>query len=244
MDKRDKLNFSQLVLTLPIVVVLMLWIIYGVEIKFEKNFNDLGIYPRTVKGLRGVLFSPFIHINAKHLLNNSIPLFVLSSLALFFYGKTTYKVFLYGGLATGMTTWLIGRQAYHIGSSGLVYMLFSFVFFSGIIKKHYRLTSVSLIVVFLYGSMIWYLFPVKNSISWEGHLAGFVTGVALAYVYRKEGIVKKKFVFSKTEFDDMFDKQGNYLGDGSEQIELDDSSQNSSSGQKYNYVYKPRDKQS
>ncbi len=84
--------------------------------------------------------------------------------------------------------WLWGREAWHIGASGLVYGLASFLFFSGIIRKYFRLIALSLLIVFIYGSMVWGLFPgVYKDVSWESHMLGFVSGVILAICYRKEG---------------------------------------------------------
>jgi len=91
-----------------------------------------------------------------------------------------------------------------------VYVLFSFVFFSGIIRKHYRLVALSFIIVFLYGSMIWYVLPIKQGISWEGHLSGLLVGVFFSIHYRKKGIVKEVPQFSETDFDLLFDEDGNY----------------------------------
>jgi membrane associated rhomboid family serine protease len=115
-----------------------------------------------------------------------------------------------GGFITGFITWIIARDSYHIGASGIVYLLFSFVFFSGLIRKHYRLVAQSLIVIFLYGGMVWYVLPIKEGMSWEGHLSGFLTGLFLSIIYRKEGIVKKEHHFPTTEFDLLFDENGNF----------------------------------
>jgi membrane associated rhomboid family serine protease len=89
-------------------------------------------------------------------------------------------------------------------------MLFSFLFFSGILRKYYRLIAVSLVVIFMYGSMVWYLFPIEKGISWEGHLSGFVTGLFLACYYRKKGPQKAPYKFVKNEFDTWFDDEGNF----------------------------------
>lgn len=211
MDKKNKLEFSDAVLLIPIVLVFLIWLIYWVEIQFGFNFNKHGVFPRTFKGFKGVFLMHFIHSDTKHLFNNSVPLFVLTASLFYFYKDVAKKVLLYGTLLTGLITWIIARQSYHIGASGVVYLLFSFVFFSGIIKRHYRLVAMSLITIFLYGSMIWFLFPIKEGISWEGHLSGFIIGLIFAYLYRNKGIVKEKFEFSKTEFDNMFDEEGNYI---------------------------------
>nr|BFF38387.1 hypothetical protein BACY1_01920 [Tenacibaculum mesophilum] len=138
---------------------------------------------------------------------------------------------LFGGIITGLLTWLIARESYHIGASGIVYLLFSFVLFSGIIKKNYRLVAVSFITIFLYGSMVWYVLPIKEGMSWEGHLSGLITGIVLALLYKNKGIIKERFEFSKTEFDDMFDENGNYIPPIEEaELELKEI--------KYRYIYK------
>ena len=89
-------------------------------------------------------------------------------------------------------------------------MLFSFIFLSGILKKQYQLVAVSLIVIFLYGSMVWYVFPIKEGISWEGHLSGFIVGFILAILFKKKGIVKEVYNFTQTDFDLLFDENGNF----------------------------------
>ena len=211
MDKNEEFTYSDVVWLTPLFFVFVIWFVYWVEIKFGFNFNKLGLQPREPLGLRGVFTMPFIHSDTKHLFNNSVPLFVLSASLFYFYKDVAKHILIYGALLTGLLTWGVARPSYHIGASGVVYLLFSFVFFSGIIKKHYRLVAMSLITIFLYGSMVWYLFPVKEGISWEGHLSGFLVGLFFAYIYRNQGIVKEKFVFSKTEFDDMFDEDGNYV---------------------------------
>ena len=160
------------------------------------------MYPRTLKGLKGILFSPFIHSGVKHLFNNSVPLFILLLSLFYFYRKIAFKIVCYGGLLTGLLTWIIARDAYHIGASGIVYLLFSFILFSGIIRRYSRLIAVSLIVIFLYGSMIWYILPIKDDISWEGHLSGFLVGLAFAFIYRKHGPQKIEYVWQNDDYED------------------------------------------
>ncbi|MGY0407567.1 MAG: rhomboid family intramembrane serine protease [Polaribacter sp.] len=196
---------------IPTLLVSSIWFVYWFEIQFGFNFNKYGVLPRDLVGLRGVFLMHFIHSNAQHLFNNSIPLFVLASTLCYFYKEVAYKVLFYGGFLTGLSTWVIARESYHIGASGIVYLLFSFIFFSGIIKKHYRLIAISLIVIFLYGSMIWYVLPVKKGMSWEGHLSGFLIGLLFSFLFKNKGIVKKDHQFTETEFDLLlFDKDGNF----------------------------------
>ena len=206
----SSLTYHKNVLWVPIVAIVAIWLIYWVEITFGYNFNTYGILPREIKGLRGVLFSPFIHSDASHLSSNSIPLFVLLASLFYFYRKIAHKVLIYGILFSGLFCWIIARDSYHIGASGVIYLLFSFIFFSGIIRKHYRLIAMSLVVIFLYGGMIWFIIPTEDRISWEGHLSGFLIGLLFAFLYRKKGIIKEQYQFSETEFDLLFDENGNF----------------------------------
>jgi membrane associated rhomboid family serine protease len=210
MNNDNHLPFKNSILLIPLCFLGIIWVVYWIEIHFGFNFNKYGIYPRTLKGLRGVFFSHFIHGDAKHLFNNSIPLAVLLSAVLYFYREVAFKLVFFGALLTGFITWVIARESYHIGASSIVYLLFSFVFFSGILKKHYRLIALSLIVIFLYGSMIWYVLPIKEGMSWEGHLSGFLVGFLCSLLFKNKGIVKEEFQFSTSEIDTFFDENGNF----------------------------------
>ncbi len=211
-------KFTDSVLIAPLMAVLSIWTVYWFEIRFGINLNDFGVYPRTFSGLRGVLFAPFIHGSLEHLYNNTIPLVVLFAALFYFYRSVAIKVFLIGFFLSGVTTWFIGRPSYHIGASGIIYVLASFIFFKGIFAKHYRLVALSLVVVFLYGGLIWYIFPIKDGISWEGHLSGFLTGLLLAMVIKAHVPREKKYVWEKEdyveeedEFMRHFDDEGNFI---------------------------------
>jgi membrane associated rhomboid family serine protease len=210
MKDENILKLSKSIFIIPIVYVVSIWFIYWIEIQFGLNFNKFGVYPRTIEGFRGVFLTHFIHSNTNHVFNNSIPLFVLLSSLFYFYKDIAYKVLFFGGFLTGCLTWCIARDSYHIGASGIVYLLFSFVFFSGMIRKHFRLVALSLVIIFSYGSMIWYVLPIKEGMSWEGHLSGFLIGLILAIIYKNRGIVKEQHQFTKTEFDSLFDENGNF----------------------------------
>lgn len=205
-------NYSNKVLLIPIIAVFLVWFIYFIEIKFGLNFNKYGIYPKTVSGLKGILFSPFIHSNTTHLFNNSIPLLVMLGCLYYFYHSIATKIVIFGIILTGLLTWSFARPSYHIGASGVIYMLVSFIFFSGVFRKYYRLIALSLVVVFLYGSMVWYLFPVEEKISWEGHLSGFVVGFVFALFFRKLGPQPEAFTYTQNpEFEALFDENGNFI---------------------------------
>ncbi|WPR71708.1 rhomboid family intramembrane serine protease [Flavobacterium sp. NG2] len=220
MDKNFK--YTTDVLALPLFFVLFLWIIYWLQIRYDFDFVENGIYPRTFSGLQGVIFSPFIHSDLSHLYNNSLPLLVLLAALQFFYAKLSPYVLIYGILLSGVGTWLIGRPSYHIGASGLIYVLFSFIFFKGIFTKYYRLVALSLTVIVVYGGMVWYVFPkVDEVISWEGHLAGFITGLLLAIINKTPEYEYQKpikydwehpdYDASQDKFMQRFDENGNFV---------------------------------
>ncbi len=221
MDQQN-FKYSRRIFTIPLLIIFLLWLIYFIEIKFGYNFNKYGVYPKSIIGLRGIFLSPFIHSSTKHLFNNSIPLFVMLVSLYYFYREIANKILIFGLLLSGLLTWIIARPSYHIGASGIVYLLVSFIFFSGIFRKYYRLTALSLIVVFLYGGMVWYIFPTEERISWEGHLSGFLVGFIFSYLYRKMGPQPEKFQFTKNEeFEKLFDENGNYNPPTEEENELD-----------------------
>lgn len=210
MEDLKDFKYSNAVLFVPIAAVVSIWIVYWIELTFGYNFNKYGILPQELIGLRGIIFSPFIHGSTSHLFNNSVPLAVLLACLFFFYKDLAVKILVFGTILTGLFTWSFARESYHIGASGVVYMLVSFIFFSGILRKHYRLVALSLLVAFLYGSMIWYVFPIKERISWEGHLSGFIVGLIFTFLYKSKGPQKQEYKFKKTEFDLMFDENGDF----------------------------------
>jgi membrane associated rhomboid family serine protease len=216
-------KFTNAVVAVPLVGVILIWTVFWVELKYQINLNDYGIYPRTFKGLRGVLFSPFLHGSVEHLYNNTLPLAILTASLFYFYKKIAFKVLLYGIVLSGILTWLIGRPSFHIGASGIIYVLASFTFFKGIFSKYYRLVALSLIVVFIYGSLLWYIFPIKDEISWEGHLGGFITGLVLALFMKAETPSIKKFDWEHENYNEEadeflrhFDEEGNFIETKSE----------------------------
>ena len=182
---RKKLFLSTII---PGTFVFLMWLVKVIEVLFETDFSNFGIYPLSAKGLIGILFSPFIHADFKHLFNNSLPLFFLGVALFYFYSEVALKIFFQTFFLTGFLVWIAGREAWHIGASGVVYGLASFLFFSGILRRHLRLIALSLLIVFLYGSMVWGIFPgVYINVSWESHMLGFLSGVVLSVLYRKEG---------------------------------------------------------
>ena len=218
MSDQTFFKYSNSVLVVPVLAVLLIWGVYWFELRFHVNLNQFGVYPRKLSGLQGVIFSPFIHGSLEHLYNNTIPLALLLASLFYFYRDIAIKVLFIGALCSGFITWGIGRPSFHICASGIIYLLASFIFFKGIFTKYYRLVAVSLVVVFIYGSLLWYIFPTKDGISWEGHLGGFLTGLGLAFLIKAQVPSTKKYAWEFEDYDEEedeflkhFDENGNFI---------------------------------
>jgi len=184
MEEKKKFIHS---LVFPTFFLVLIWVIKISEAALEMSFSHLGLFPLEASGLKGILFSPLIHAGFKHLIDNSVPLYFLSIAIFYFYRPVAYKVFFLIWFITGLIVWLTARPAYHIGASGLVYGFASFVFFSGVFRNNIHLLAISLIVVFMYGSLIWGILPYDLRISWESHLVGGLSGLGIALFYRGYG---------------------------------------------------------
>ena len=179
----------------PLSLCIIISVIKLIEIKSGISFHTLGVYPGSFEKFYGIFLYPFIHGSTNHLFNNLIPLFFLTSALIHFFDRYAYIIFFIIYFFSGLLLFIIGRELYHIGASGIIYGLASFLFFSGIIRKNIQLLSFSLLIVFLYGSMIWGIFPetVKSGVSWEGHLSGSIIGLILSIILKKIGPQKKKY---------------------------------------------------
>jgi membrane associated rhomboid family serine protease len=166
--------------------VALLYIIHLLDWVLLYDFNQLGIKPRTLSGLIGIPLSPLLHANWAHLLSNTIPLFFLLFLIGNFYPKKTPVVIFTIVVLGGLLVWIFGRSAVHIGASGLIYGLAAFLVVHGFLQKDVRSLLLSILVIGLYGGLIFGVFPTNRLISWEGHLFGAMSGAFIAYRLRKK----------------------------------------------------------
>lgn len=169
----------------PLRLVFLMWLFFTVEYYLHVDFGFLGIYPLTLHGLLGVFFAPMIHGDFNHLLSNSIPLLALGGSLYFFYPQVAGRVFLQSYFFTNILVWLFGRPFYHIGASGLVYALASFLVFYGLFRKNFKAVLISAIVLLFYGGMFYGLFAFNSRVSWESHLMGAIVGAVSAYTICK-----------------------------------------------------------
>jgi membrane associated rhomboid family serine protease len=172
----------------PLFFVFILWAIKIFEIYYGISLIIFGILPRTFEGLSGIFTAPLIHGDLYHLFSNSLPLIILGIGVFYFYRPVAFKVFFMVYLLSDIAIWLFASgKGYHIGASGLIYGFVSFLFFSGIFRNEKKSMALSLLVVFLYGGLLWGMFPLQEGVSWEAHFFGAAAGAFAAFTYRKQG---------------------------------------------------------
>lgn len=175
------------------VFVALLWLLELVtELEWIRRPVEWGILPRSTEGLVGIFTAPFIHADKEHLLANTLPLLVVGTGLFYFYRELAIRVIALVWVFSGAWVWMIARGDYHIGASGLIYGFVTFLFLSGLFRRDTRLMAISMLVVFLYGSMVWGILPIDQRISWESHLLGSIAGVFAAWYFRKDGPQRPK----------------------------------------------------
>ena len=197
-------------LKFSVIILIIIWSVKLFEIVFDYDFTEYGVLPRNFNGLIGILFSPLIHSDVNHLLSNSLPVIILCLLIFNFYSQIAKKILIYLYFISGLWLWCIGRESFHIGASGLIYAMASFLFFSGILRKNSQLSAVALLVIFIYGGLFWGLFPIHKNVSWEGHLTGFIAGVLVSFICRKDGPKRKKYNWEIEEDLEVNDNEPNH----------------------------------
>ena len=177
-------NFK-LALKIALIMTAFLWLILIIDSLLGLGLARFGLRPGHLKGLIGVFTAPLLHGGAEHMFSNTAPLIVSITTVLYLYPRSSMRVIPIIWLGSGLLAWFIGRPSLHFGASGFVYGLLAFVFISGILRLDMRSVAVSVMVWFLYGSMIWGVLPIRPNMSWELHLSGAILGVVLAIVFRR-----------------------------------------------------------
>jgi membrane associated rhomboid family serine protease len=233
----------------PLIFVAILWIVKGIEMHLNISFAAHGVFPRSIENLDGILFMPFLHDDLKHLFSNTVPLLVLGGAMVTFYRDVYLRVFFSIWLLHGTWLWVGGRPAYHIGASGIIYGLASFIFFGGVFRREKGMMALSLLVVFLYGSMVWGLFPLFEGMSWEAHLFGAISGALLAWYYRKSGVQRQVYDWELEDDDgpEMIFIEGEppiqdeQLSSPENNLKTENESEETSETIKIQYDFKPKE---
>lgn len=181
---RTRQNFA-LAARIAITVTAVIWFAWLSDAWLGLDLARYGLHPRSADGLVGIVTAPLLHGSLEHLFSNTLPLLVALTAILYLYPNSAMRVLPMVWLGTGLLAWLIGRPSIHIGASGFVYGILAYVFVSGMFRQDLRSVAVSLMVWFLYGSMIWGVLPIRSDMSWEMHLSGAVLGTVMAVLYRR-----------------------------------------------------------
>lgn len=197
------------ILTGTSVFILAIWLVKITESILGVEFYEYGLLPKNKGGLLGIFTSPFLHADYNHLISNSTTLFAIVFILFYSYPKSAKSVFFITYFLTGLAVWLFARTGtYHIGASGLVYGLLSFLFFVGIFRKDAKAIAITLIITFMYGGFIWGVFPTDPKISFESHLSGLLIGLLCAAVFRKKDpIERKKYDWEEDEEENYDDSE-------------------------------------
>jgi membrane associated rhomboid family serine protease len=183
-SERARANFK-LAWRMALAFVGLIWLIQFSDWVLDLGPEDLGIRPRQLSGLPGILFAPLLHGDFVHLIDNTLPLLVLGTAMLYLYPSSSPRVLPAIYFGPGIAVWLFARAgAVHLGSSGLIYGLASYILVAGLIRRDRRAVAASLLVCFMYGALVWGVLPIERRISWETHLAAALIGVALAIALR------------------------------------------------------------
>lgn len=194
-------KITRISLAISFTFILLMWAVFLLDYYQGLDLYRFGVYPQKLEGLKGILFSPFIHSTKdfSHILNNTTPMFILSWMLFYHYRKIATKSLVLIYLLSGIGVWVLARDNFHIGMSGVIYGLASFLVISGFFRKSMRISAISLIVIFLYGSMIWGIFPLQVQMSWEGHLMGLLSGALTAILFKQKGPQPAKFRYEIEE---------------------------------------------
>lgn len=173
---------------IPLFLLFILYILKFLETGMDWDFTKLGVYPMEKRGVFGIFAHPLVHSSFKHLLPIRFLFLLVLVFVLFLSGYCALYLFTIW-IGCGVFTFLIGKPGWHIGASGIIYGLAFFLFFSGLLRKHVPLIAISLLITFLYGGLVWNMFPqfAKETTSWEGHLSGAITGTLCSIAFMKYG---------------------------------------------------------
>lgn len=186
---KNEIRKMALAAVVPMFLLFILYTLKVLEAGMDWDFTRLGVYPMEKCGVFGIFAHPLVHSGFKHLLANTMPLFFLTWCLFYFYRHIAPYIFFSIWIGCGMLTFLIGKPGWHIGASGIIYGLVFSLFFSGILRRHVPLIAIALLVAFLYGGLVWNMFPqfVQTNISWEGHISGAIAGTLSAIGFIRHG---------------------------------------------------------
>jgi membrane associated rhomboid family serine protease len=170
-------------------IVALMWFLETVDLLiFRGRLDALGIQPRTLTGLRGIVFAPFLHAGFGHLAANTIPFIVLGWLVMLRSTSDFFVVMAVSAAVSGLGVWLFGGpHSVHLGASGVIFGFLGYLLARGIYERRLGAIVLALIALLLYGGALWGVLPLRSGVSWQGHLFGFLGGWLVAYFATRPG---------------------------------------------------------
>jgi len=163
----------------------LMWAVFLVTALSGGALLSLGVIPRTAIGLRGILFAPFLHGSLAHIVANSIPFFLLGWLVMLRDSGHFLPVTIFATLGSGLAAWLLGASgSVHVGASGVIFGYLGFLITAGWYERSVASILLSVVVIVLWGGMVFGVLPGQTGISWQAHLGGFIGGVLAARMFR------------------------------------------------------------
>jgi membrane associated rhomboid family serine protease len=204
-SERARANF-RLAARIALGFIALLWLVQLSNWGLDLGPGDLGVRPRQLSGLPGIFVAPLLHGDFAHLIANTPPLLVLGTAMLYLYPGSARKVLPAVYLGPGVAVWLFARGSVHVGASGLVYGMVSYIFVAGLIRRDSRAVGASMLVCFMYGALVWGVLPIEPRVSWETHLAAALIGVVLALALRHLDVPPRRRYAWEDEPDDLADE--------------------------------------
>ncbi len=169
------------------MLVALVWGVGGLNALFDYRFSEYGIVPRTVDGLIGIPLMPFLHGSFDHLVVNTAPLAVLGGLVAVQGSRKFWMATVAITLVGGGALWVVGRNAVHVGASGLIFGYFGYLIARAWYTRSLLAVFIAIVVAVVYGGILLGVLPFfQQGVSWEGHLTGLIAGVLAARVMWKE----------------------------------------------------------
>lgn len=164
-------------------MVAVLWAIEIIDTIVNHRFDRYGVQPRTLSGLRGIPLAPLLHANFRHLIGNTIPLAAMGWLVLVGGVQRLVRTTVVIVVVSGMGMWLFGgSNTVHLGASGVVFGYLGYLLLRGVFSRKIGQIALGLLVLVLYGGLIWGLLPTPSGVSWQGHLFGLFGGILVARI--------------------------------------------------------------
>lgn len=224
----------------PLVIVVMIWLAFFINFGTVYNFNELGMRPQQWEGVLGIFTMPFLHSNFDHLFSNSVPLVLSMGFIFIYFKEKSTRILVLNWILTGVILLFLGDEGtLHIGASGLVYAYIFFLVTHAFFTRNKEMLAAAFVLIFLYGSLVYGLFPeygrlIGKNISWEGHLAGAISGIFFGFLYRNSG-PQQAIYFEEEDDEEDDDDEFAYW-----KIPQDESIADDSRPIRINYRYKKK----